>query len=121
MALADSAYRVMGVKVGRYDVAPVMAGPLVTKYGVCLETKQRCILHSVGYICTCRFVLFPYLENGWADSAEICCVVRDPLARRFKEVDGAVQVHVRKCETTFHISGTAGRIALKFDVWLGDH
>ena len=32
-----------------------MASSIVTKLGMCLETKQRCVLYrsSVGYICTC--------------------------------------------------------------------
>ena len=29
---------------------------------------------------------FRYLGNGWNDCAEICYVVRDPLARRFTKV-----------------------------------
>ena len=33
---------------------------------------------------------FSYLGNGWTDCAEIWCVVRDPLARRFTEVYAGV-------------------------------
>ena len=41
-------------------------------------------------------------------------MVRDPFARRFTEVDDGVQMHVRTFAPLFRISGTAGRIALKF-------
>ena len=59
--------------------------PLVTNFGVCLETKPWCILHSscVGCICTCAradVLHFPYLGNGWTDCAEIWFLVIDPLA-----------------------------------------
>ena len=37
---------------------------------------------------------FPYLGNGWTDCDEIWCVVRDPLAKRFTEVDVR---YVRAC------------------------
>ena len=63
-----------------------MAQPIVTKFGVCLKTKKRCIMHRswVGYICTCvrphvQMCPFPHLVNGWTDCAEIWYVVRDPL------------------------------------------
>ena len=74
-----------------------MDGSMVTKFGVCLETKQRCILHWswVGYICTCIRahpedtaarehvrIPFPYLGKCWTDCTEICCVARGPVARR---------------------------------------
>ena len=60
-----------------------MDSPIATKFGVCLETKPRCLLHRswVGYICT------------W---------------------------HVQMCPL-FHISETAGRIALKFGMWPDTH
>ena len=45
---------------------------------------------------------FPYLWNGWRDCAEICYVVRDPLARRPTEVNGGIQLHVR---TSFRYLG----------------
>ena len=65
---------------------------------------------------------FPYLVNGWTDCAEIWYVVRDPLAGRFTEVDDEVQLHVRTCARfLFRICGMAGRIALKFGVWLETH
>ena len=97
-----------------------MAQPIVTKFGVCLETKWRRIMHRswVGYICTCARadVPFPYLVNGWTDCDEIWYVVRDPPARRFTEVDDGVQLYVRTCAPLFDMSGTARRIALKFGV-----
>ena len=64
---------------------------------------------------------FSYLGNGWTDCAEIWYVVRDQLTKRLTEVEGGVQVHVRTCSSLFSISVTAGRTALKFGVWLGDH
>ena len=63
---------------------------------------------------------FPHLGNGWTDCAEIWCVVSDPLARHFIKVNAGVQVHVRTYALLFRISGTAGWIALTFDVWLLD-
>ena len=39
---------------------------------------------------TCRCAPFPYLRNGWTDYAEISYVVRDPLDRRFTEVDDGI-------------------------------
>ena len=60
---------------------------------------------------------FSYLGTGWTDYAEIRCVVIDPLAKRFTEVDVR---YVRTCASLLRISGTAGRAALKFGVWLGD-
>ena len=77
-----------------------MALPIVTKFGVCLETKQQCILDMswVGYICTRARVdvpPFPYLGNGWTDCAEIYYVVRDPLARLFTKGWGTLtRAHV---------------------------
>ena len=88
-------------------------GAMVTKCGVCLETKRRCILHRswAGYICTCARAdvpPFPYLGNGWTDCAEIWCVARDPLARLFAKVHGGAQLHVSTCAPLFRISETAG-------------
>ena len=38
----------------------------------------------MGYSCTCAHEHpFPYLENGWTNFAENCCVVRGPLAIHF--------------------------------------
>ena len=67
----------------RYN--PGMDWPIVTKFGVFLDTKPRCILHRswMGYICKCARAdapPFPYLGNGWTDSVEIWYVVRDLLA-----------------------------------------
>ena len=72
------------------------------------------------YICTCARaeVPCPYLVNGWTDCAEIWYVARDPPARRFTEVDGGVQPHVRTSTPLFRIPGTAILIAMKFGVWL---
>ena len=49
---------------------------------------------------------------------EIRYVVGDPLARRLMEADDVVQLHVRTRTPPFSISGTAGRIVLKFCIWL---
>ena len=64
---------------------------------------------------------FSYLGNDWTDCAEIWYAVRDPLARRFAEVNGGVHnAHARAHACTpLRIPGTAGRLALKFGVWLG--
>ena len=59
-----------------------------------------------------------YLENGWTDWAEICYVVRDPLVMYFTQTKGGAHLHVHTCEPLFRISGTTGRIALKFGVLL---
>ena len=63
---------------------------------------------------------FLYLGNGWTDCAEIWCVARDPLAKLFAKVNGGAHLHVRTCPL-FRISETAGRIALKFGMWLENH
>ena len=73
------------------------------------------------HVRTCICAPFPYLVNGWTDCAEIWYLVRDPLAMRFTEVDYGVQMHMRTCAPLFRISGTTGRIALKFGVWLETH
>ena len=43
---------------------------------------------------------------------------RDPLAGRFTELNGGVNVHMHTCAPRFDISGTAGWIALKTGVSL---
>ena len=48
-------------------------------------------------------------------------MVRDPLARSLAEVNGGVQLEVCTRAPLSRISGTAGRFALKFCVWLGNH
>ena len=45
-------------------------------------------------------------------------VVRDPLPMRFIQTKGEVHLHVRTCVLFTRISGTAGRIALDFAMWL---
>ena len=73
------------------------------------------------YVRTCARADVPnvlYLLNGWTDCAEIWCMVRDELAMRFTPLMGRVHLHVRTCAPLFRISGTAGRIVLKFGVWL---
>ena len=61
------------------------------------------------------------IPREWlTDWAEIWCVVRGQLALRFALLRGVVhlQLHVRTCVPLFHISRTAGRIALKFGMLL---
>ena len=73
------------------------------------------------HVRTCRCTLLSYLGNGWADCAEIWCVARDQLAKRFTQVKSGLSLHVRTCAPLFRISETAGRITLKFGVWLETH
>ena len=40
---------------------------------------------------------FPYLGNGWTDSAEILYVAGDPLAKLFTRPEGGVQLCVSTC------------------------
>ena len=67
-----------------------MARPIVTKFGVRLDTKQGCILNInrpwVRYICTCALAhvqMYPFSASRkrCTDCAEIWFVVSDPLAR----------------------------------------
>ena len=74
-ALAFSACRRVSKLTVKLRHNSGMAQPIVTKFGVCLETKQRCILH-----------------RSWV-----------------------------RYMPHFGIPETAGRIELKFVVWLGDH
>ena len=72
--------------------------------------------------CTRAYVPpFPHLGSGWTDCAEIWRVVRDPEARLFAKVNGGAQLHVRACAPLFHTSETAGRIELKFGMWIETH
>ena len=52
-------------------------------------------------------------------------VFRDQAAMHITQVMGGVHLHVRTCARAdvppFRISETAGRIALKFGVWLETH
>ena len=65
-----------------------------------------------------RSTAFRYLGNGLMDCAEIWRAVRDQLAMRFKLLRGGMHLHVRTRASLFRISGTAGRIALKFGMLL---
>ena len=55
------------------------------------------------------------------DCTETWYVVRDPLAKLFAKVNDWAQLHARTCAYLFHISERAGRIALKFGMWLETH
>ena len=55
---------------------------------------------------------FPYLGNGLADCVKHWCVARAPLPSCITQIRGSVNLHVRTCTPHFHISGTAGQIAL---------
>ena len=61
---------------------------------------------------------FLYLGNGWADSVELWCVFRDPLAMRFTQTKCLEHLHVHTCVPLLGTSGTAGRIALNFGLWV---
>ena len=71
-----------------------MARPIVTKFGVRLETKQRCILHRswVGYISTCArahvqmYPIFCISETAGRIAVKFLCVARDLLHRRSTKV-----------------------------------
>ena len=70
-----------------------MCWPILAKFGVCLETRQLCMLHMswVGYICMCtrpHMQVCPFsVSRKWvAECAEIWCVVRNQLARHFTKV-----------------------------------
>ena len=58
-----------------------MAGPIVTKFVVWLETKQRCIFHRWWVRCTCTSAR----RDAHQCCAGIRCVVRDQLAGRLYE------------------------------------
>ena len=58
-------------------------------------------------------------RRGWTDCAEIWCMIRDPLARRFAKVYRVEYICTCAHEDVplFYTSETAGRIALKLGVW----
>ena len=60
--------------------------------------------------------------NDWTDCVEIRYVVREPLARRFTEIDDEVRLRVRTCAPLFRLPYLANgwTIALKFGEWLWD-
>ena len=86
-----------------------------------LQQSRMCGRHVRTGACA----RFSYLGNGWTDCAEIWCVVSDPLARSFANVQDGVYLNVRTCARgdvpLFCISETAGLLALKFGVCLGTH
>ena len=68
-----------------------MAGPIVNKFGVWLESMNQRISHRfwVVCICTCARADVPsvlYLGNDWTDCAEIWYVVRGQLAKQLTQV-----------------------------------
>ena len=74
------------------------------------------------HICTCARAAvphFPYLRNC-TDWAEIWYVVRNPLYRRFTEVDDGLHLPVRTCAPISRMSRMIERIAPKFPVRLWD-
>ena len=101
--------------------------PIVTKFGTYVIGDQAA-MYVTQVICsehlhvrTCRCASFPYLGSGWRDCGEIWCVVRDSLARRLQKytVGTSVRAHVQMCP--FCNSESAGRIELKFGMWLVTH
>ena len=89
-----------------------MAGLIVTKFGVLLETMKRYIYHRswVVYICTCvrahaqRYPNVSYLGNDWTDCAEIWRVVRGLLARHLIQARGWVHLRFCMCARTYLFS-----------------
>ena len=65
------------------------------------------------------------LRNGFADCDQIWCIIKDQAAMHNTQVMAGVHLHVRTCTRAdvplFRISEMAGRIALKFGLWLGTH
>ena len=49
------------------------------------EARRENVENETPLVHMCICGPFPYLWNGWTDRAEIWCVVRDPLVRRFTE------------------------------------
>ena len=94
-----------------------MAGPIVTKFGVWLKPMKRCISH-MHLSARAHVQMFPsvsYLGDGWTDCAGMWCVIRDQLAMmRFALLRGGMHLHVRMCAPLIRVSGTDGRIPLKF-------
>ena len=70
----------VGVALGYFGVALFVVGVAPTTPFICKVTHVR--VHVRMFRCA----FFMYLGNGWTDFAEIWCVVRRPLARRFEEV-----------------------------------
>ena len=103
-----------------------MAGLIVTKFGVWLDTMKRCISHKSWMACNRTWArehvqMFPSISfpgKGGTYCAEIWYVVRDQLGRRFILLRGGVHLQVRTCAPLFRILGTAGWIALKFSMLL---
>ena len=69
------------------------AGAIALIFGVRLVSHLLGVLKTSGWgksarvhVRMFRCAFFMYLGNGWIDFAEIWCVVRRPLARRFEEV-----------------------------------
>ena len=57
-------------------------------------------------------------HNAWVDCIQIWCVLRDHQASYYLYKSQRYgDLHVRTCTPLFHISGTAGRIVLKFGAW----
>ena len=118
VTLAGSACRVRGVE--SLSCNSVMARSVVTKFGACFDTKQRCTLHRscLGQISIfagthVQIYTFLYLRHDSTECAEIGHVVRNRLARHFAEVNGGVQVHMRT-PPPFPYLGNGGRIVMKF-------
>ena len=57
----------------------MVRGPLARTF-----TKVKSGVHL--YVRTFRCASFPYLGSGLTDCAEIWCIAREPLARRFTKV-----------------------------------
>ena len=101
-----------------------MAPSIVTTFGVSRDQAAMHIAKVMGgvhpHVRTRRCAPFSYLGNGWTDCVETWYLVRVPLARRFTKSSVG---YSSACAVAplFRVTVTAGRIALKFDLRLGDH
>ena len=66
-------------------------------------------------------VAYLYFRNDSAEFDQIRRVFRARVMIHIPQVMGGVYLHVRTCARPFHASETAGRIALKFSLWLEAH
>ena len=108
VGLTGSAYPVKCVKFGRLSYRySGMARPFVTKFGVCLEAEQQCIIHGQrAHVARAQTQMCTLLRisgiAGWMVPTEIWSefgvpteIGGDSLDRRFIEVKGGIYIHVR--------------------------
>ena len=83
-------------------------------------TKIMGGVHLHVRTCSISEMAGPFLGKGWTDCAEIWCVVRNSPASLL-ECSWWVTAARATCAPLFRSSETAGRIALKFSMWLETH